>query len=197
MNNRWDNIVVLKGIFIFFIVLFHVGPEFEFPYESWFSYIYRYGGTIGNSFFFIISGFMMSHTYRNMIQESKINFPTYIKKRMSKVYPTYFLSTVTILAISGPMNLQGLMMNFLLITSGWIEDIRPINGPCWFLSELLLCYIIYYALVKNVKKEQYIYGCFLLVLWGQILLKQNMQIPFCYTHDGEGIRNFFLGGGIL
>lgn len=82
-----------------------------------------------------------------------------------------------------------------MVTTGWIDDEYPYNGPCWFVSVLLLCYIIGFFILKTAKRNKDLYYLLLLImlLWGYYLENAGLSAPFCYNHDGEGILNFFIG----
>lgn len=84
---------------------------------------------------------------------------------------------------------------FLMVCSGWVDDIYPWNVPCWFLSMLMLCYLIYFFTAKLYKEYKDIYYLVILIFIfiGYILTTQRIQFPFCYNHDGIGLYYFFSG----
>ena len=182
----------LKGIFIFAIVFFHVGAPFNHVFDG-LEFFYNFGGTIGNIFFFMVSGFLISYVYKNKIRQGMFTCIEFIKKRLRNLYPTYLMTIIVLIGIQGIPNLKILSLNLLLVMSGWIEDYTAINSPCWFLSQLMLCYIIHFIIIKFVSRDKYLFILILMAIWGQILLKMNLQLPFCYIHDGEGFRNYFMG----
>lgn len=191
-RNRFKCLDAFKGIFILVIVFFHAGAAFNYAFDE-LEVLYTYGGTIGNIFFFMVSGFLISYVYKKKIRDDLYTLPHFLGRRLNKLYPTYIASMIIPICINGLPNLKVLTLNFLLMMTGWVEDYTAINSPCWFLSQLLLCYIIHFILIKVIKEEYYIYSLVLMVVWGAILLKMNLQVPFCYMHDGEGFRNYFMG----
>lgn len=99
----------------------------------------------------------------------------------------------TVIHERGTFTLTELILNLLMLTSGWVNDLWPFNYPCWFVSQLLLCYIIYYGIVHFLKRECVTYGYIILVGIGYLLCTFPMEVPFCYKHDGIGLLNFFMG----
>lgn len=146
----------------------------------------------------MVSGFTISFGYKAKIIKGEFTLFTFIKNRIRKLYPVFLCSTVVQLLLGirswgGDLNFKSLTLNLLLITSGWADDIKPFNTPCWFLSQLLLCYIIYYVITQFFKEKSSHYFYVLLIFWGYILQNKGWNFPFCYTHDGEGFMNFFIG----
>ena len=197
-----DSITSLKGIFIIVIVLYHVNTQFGNVFSDKLYFVYEYGGLIGNCCFFMLSGFLLTLNNKEMIRNGNITFMQYILKHIWKIYPLYFFSNMCQLLINiydygflQSFNVAEFLKVALMITSGWIDDFYPYNYPTWFISVLLICYILYYFLTKSSKKDSDFYYVFILLLliWGQILLQNSWSIPFCYAHNGQGIFNFTLG----
>ena len=164
--------------------------------------VYQYGGYIGNYFFFMLSGFLMVHGYREKISSGDIDITEFIFKRIAKIYPLYFLSNLFILiynlsfcGLQATCNMKDLIQVFLMVCTGWIEDGVPYNVPTWFVCVLLLCYIGFFFVTCWYKKNRNFYylAVVAFVFWGYILEISNMKLPFCYVHNGEGYFNFFLG----
>ncbi len=188
---------VLKGIAIFSIVLFHTNDSFPNAFPK-LKFIYTWGGYLGDYLFFMLSGFTIFYTYNTKGCDNQISLYSFISKRIKKLYPIYFCTTLVSIAYIiketgiNILNFKNIFLNLTLTTSGWIEDIYPYNGPCWFLSQLLLCYIIWYTITKFTSQNA-IYLYIGMILWGLILEKYQWNFPFCYVHNGEGFTNFFMG----
>lgn len=194
---RMISLDVLKGIAIFSIVLFHTNDSFPGAFPN-LKFLYTWGGYLGDYLFFMLSGFTIFYTYSMKVYGNQISLYSFVVKRIKKLYPMYFCTTlisiVYIIKETGisTLNFKNIFLNLTLTTSGWIEDIYPYNGPCWFLSQLLLCYIIWYAITKfTPPHSNYLYIG--IILWGLILEKYQWNFPFCYLHNGEGFTNFFMG----
>lgn len=200
----FSSLTGLKGIFILGIVLFHSNAAFDAPLQSICYFVYQYGGWIGNIMFFMLSGFLMSYGYKEKIRDQNIKFSTYVKKRLIKLYPIYFVTNLVqlllIIYIDGidSINWKLALLFVSMVSCGWIWPYSPYNYPCWFVSVLFLCYIIYYIICIVAKERRKIYPCgiALLIVWGYFLETKDWNIPFCYLADGQAFFNFFIGCGI-
>lgn len=128
-------------------------------------------------------------------------FSEFMARRLRRLYPLYILTTVVQLCLRILLNetpgitAKAILLNVLMIPSGWIDDGLPFNTPLWFVSVLMLCYIIFFALCRLSGKDgrRYMAMVILLMLWGLVLEIGNFDIPFCYNYNGEGLLNFFAG----
>lgn len=93
------------------------------------------------------------------------------------------------------MNLKNILLNSLMMATGWMENIYQYNSPQWFAGVLLQCYIVFYLIctVSKHGKRYYGYGCAAMIIWGYILMTRNWDVPFCYFWNGEGYFSFFIG----
>ena len=86
----YPSLTGLKAIMCLVIVLYHTLPSTPLteaiPLTSIISY---FGGSLGNSMFFILSGFLLSWGYKNRIQEHQISFREFLLRRLKKLYPMY------------------------------------------------------------------------------------------------------------
>lgn len=91
------------------------------------------------------------------------------------------------------------VLNCALLQAGWWENSYSFNSPAWFISTLLLCYIIYFFLVRAVgKSKKLFYGlCLGIVFTGFVCLITGSQLPF--LHAGFAARGYicFYGGVLL
>lgn len=190
----------LRGICIIIIVLYHAGGFFGNTFSEFLAPIYKFGGYFGNYIFFMISGFLISNGYKNKIMNGTVKLSSFISHRLRIIYPLYLITILaqTVINIilyktTALVNFKTLLLNLLLITSGWVDDIYPYNLPCWFLSMLILCYILYFFITYISRKSNPVYMYIIIVFIGYILENANLRLPFLYNHDGEGFMNFFIG----
>lgn len=197
----FDSLYALRGAGILCIILYHSGIYWNEIFSNAFSFLYSYGGQIGNAFFFMLSGFLLAYTNREKIQREQMNFSTFIKKRLLKIYPLYFLVNVVCIVVIGIIirktvgSLKQIVLNSLLIHWGWVETVSPLNGPCWFLSVIFLCYIIFFFIcwISRNNRNAFMYLSLVMFFWGYIILARGIDFPFCGTQNGEGFMNFFFG----
>ena len=200
-RKHYDQLDSLRGIFIMGILIYHVNASFGSAFSEFLDPVYKYGGYFGNYFFFMLSGFLIAFSYKYFLSQGQISFAWFIKKRLLKLYPLYFITTVVQLYLrilqngTDGITAKSLLLNGLMMASGWIEDGFPFNTPLWFVSVLILCYIIYYVVCRlsGTENRRYVGLVILLMIWGCVLEIRNWDIPFCYGYNGEGIINFFAG----
>lgn len=192
----------LRFLLVLVIVYFHTYPlvGMENPGKV-ISLVRQLGGFFGNHAFFCLSGFLIAHTYKQRIMNREMTFPQFLKRRLIKIYPLYFVSAIVSMFVQfyfnrfQYVNLDILLQNLLMISNSWIGDIYWYNSPLWFFCVTLMCYILYYALCAktNNKRNVYIYISVGAVLWGYVLMLKGWDYPFMYPRTGEGLHSFFVG----
>jgi len=115
------------------------------------------------AFFFILSGFVMTHGYQKIIFGSDFSYWSYLQKRIKKVYPLHIIMMIMALMpkvisvsihfdLSRFLSLACSIPAFLLIQS-WIPDIEYTyagNSVSWFLSSMLFCYIVAPLIIRII-----------------------------------------------
>lgn len=102
--NRGEKIhalAALKGLFIWIIVLhntFLIDALLE--HIPGMAFIRIFGGDLGNSMFFMLSGFLISWGYRERIRNDCISFGDYLRRRIKKLYPMYAISNAAALLVA-------------------------------------------------------------------------------------------------
>lgn len=191
----------IKGIFIWIIVL-HNTFLIDALLENipGMSFIRLFGGSLGNSMFFMLSGFLMSWGYRDRLRSGNLFLGDFLRKRLRKLYPVYALSNLAALAVTiwqygiSAVNLKKLAFTFLLLQGGGLDAGNPYNSPTWFVSALFFCYILYYGGTCRAKNHT-AYRVFLAagIGIGYYFSEAELQIPLCYAGNGVAYLNFFLG----
>lgn len=200
-TRRFHSLTGLKGIFTLLIVFFHTLPTTPLisaiPLTS---FIGIYGGTLGNYMFFMLSGFLICHTYKDRIAGKTVAFPHYLVRRLKKLYPLYIVTNIAALLVTmvqygmSAVNLRLMAFTALLQAGGGLDGVHPYNGPTWFVSALFVCYIAYYFLAYHAKNPtQYACGIVFGIVWGYTLLCEKWHLPFCHEQNGAAFLNFFLG----
>lgn len=200
-RKQLHSLTALKGLFIF-IIVFHNTLAIQ-PLFDWFpgsSFIILFGGQLGNSMFFILSGFLLTYSYRERIAAGTLAFRDYLLRRLKKLYPLYFLSNIASVIISiakygmSAISLEKIAMTFLLQIGGGLKDGNPYNSPTWFVSALFVCYIAFFVLCYYSKNSTQYYGAIAFgIAWGYTLMQAQLSIPFCYAENGTAFLNFFIG----
>ncbi len=160
-----DGIQILRGLAAFLVIVRHGTKEIDgFNFEV---------GQFGVDLFFVISGFVIYLTSRN------VDWRTFAKKRLVRIVPLYWLvSSIAlmgaVLLAKGTMNevFYEFVLSLLFIPHG---DLFPILYVGWTLNYEMWFYLIFGALIffnANLLKGASI-TIFALVMLGLILLLFN------------------------
>ncbi len=128
----------LRFIFIMLIVFSHIiGKSFDF------------GGECGVSFFFMLSGFVLSLAYGQKVAEGCFRTRPFVLRQLLKFYPLHILMLVAFVAFDARLGLfydwQHLLPNVLLLQS-WIPldaYFFVANGSSWFLCDIVFFYLVF------------------------------------------------------
>ena len=95
VNERLENVDLLRGVAIIFVVFFHYTYHYPTEYllrtDDWSLPIAKYGWS-GVDIFFIVSGYCIALT---IIKTS--NFLEFSVRRFARIYPAYFFCGITTL----------------------------------------------------------------------------------------------------
>ena len=86
----------LRFIFIMLIVFSHIiGKSFDF------------GGECGVSFFFMLSGFVLSLAYGRKVEERQFSTRSFVLRQLLKFYPLHILMLMAFVALPVPLVIFG------------------------------------------------------------------------------------------
>lgn len=184
----------LKGLFILMIVLHNtlaINPVFSnIPGVA---FLILFGGQLGNSMFYILSGFLLSSGYRTSIQNHRISFPEYLLRRLKKLYPMYVLSNAAMLLLEiahygvSVINIEKIVLSALLVRG-------PYNSPTGFVCTLFACYVLFFLISHFSKSSTAYLSCLILgVILGHTLLSADTDFLYLSSRNGLAYMNFFLG----
>ena len=184
----------LKGLFILIIVLHNtldINPVISnIPGVA---FLILFGGQLGNSMFYLLSGFLLSAGYRERIQTHQISFPEYLLRRLKKLYPMYVLSNLAMLLLEiahygvSVINIEKIILSALLVRG-------PYNSPTGFVCTLFACYVLYFAITHFAKSSTaYVAGLAFGVILGYNLLLADTDFLYLSSRNGLAYLNFFLG----
>lgn len=119
--------------------------------------LFRGGGDLAVTGFFILSGFLITYGYGKRIDTSSFSYGQYILRRVFRIVPLHWLClcvSVLLLWHAGMLktvSLSGFAANMFLLQS-YVpsHDIYySFNSPSWFLSSLFLFYILFPYLYRK------------------------------------------------
>lgn len=169
----------LRGIFAIFIFLHHI----KYNGEN----VFLDGGPCGVSFFFILSGFVMSAGWQKKIDKRKITKTQLFIRRIIRVYPLHLLCLfVTILLSIGHLSINyflKLIPNLLLLQS-WFP-IQSVyfsgNALSWCLCNMMFFYMTFPFIMIIIEKHIKVFNLSLIFLILSYLYGINF-IPESYRH---------------
>lgn len=191
----------LKGLFIL-IIAFHntLNGTNLFSQIPGADFLIKYCGAMGNAMFFMLSGFLISSSYKDRIQSHSVALKDFLLGRLRKLYPMYLISNAVSLLVEisrygvSAINVEKVIFTVLLQGGGGIGTHAPYNRPTWFLSALLVCYILYFAVCYFAKSHTHLISCIIAgIVVGYTLLTSNLDLPFLSPSNGTAYLNFFLG----
>lgn len=106
-------------------------------------------GSQGVLFFFFASGYGLMFSMIRRNTKSDLSF-SFLKKRVSKLYPAYLLSIVFVLSIylifnihNDRISLIGILSDLLLVRNFFEATIHGLNGNWWFVATIAQLYLIF------------------------------------------------------
>lgn len=194
----------LKGISSIGIVIYHYGHFSQIgltdpPFSEIFDYIYVYGYYLVD-LFFIISGFLFYKAFSLKIANCEIDFKQFIMQRYIKLFPLFLVTTgVTavgqwiILYHTGSTFMHGadlysLLLNMIGLQYVGLDNGLSFNGPAWYISVLMLCYVAYFFICKYQCSWAYTFTLFFLIMY-----KCNLSVPMMTQHVFRGLLGFSMG----
>ena len=188
---RIDQLTFTRFLFAILIVVFHYGKESPLFNNSYLDFIVNQAH-IGVSYFFLLSGFVMMIAYS---KKDKIEWLEYLKNRFARIYPIYFGALLLILVIqllTKTFDLEGLILNVLMIQAWFPEKALIFNPVAWSLSVELFLYLSFPIIYNNfIKKYSFkkVVVCFL-IFWivSQIIVHGLLM----YKPYGDSLLNLKL-----
>lgn len=111
-------------------------------------------GYLGVSFFFILSGFVLTAVYRNGMK-TPADRRRYGAARFARVYPVYILCLLLAVPLDWPLGLKSLVLAPALLQS-WTSAASGLglewNNPSWTLSVELFFYLAFVPLCPLIRR---------------------------------------------
>lgn len=184
---RLDSLTALRFFAALFVVVHHVTRIYDpIPVVS---ELFELGG-VGVSFFFVLSGFVLTWSHRDGQQVRR-----FYRHRFARVYPLHLLTLVvalSVLLLQGQERDAGVVVLSVLLLQAWVPTaaaLAGVNGPSWSLSSEAFFYAVF-PLVRGVLARRSVrqltaIGVGVLVLAAAVALTLRIAI------GGDSV-NFFL-----
>ena len=158
--------------------------------------------------FFIISGYVI-YPYIDKISEKGLRLSEFYFNRFIRLLPMVSITAITyelFLYIyvcrmgqdffrGWKPTLWGTVLDCLMIQCGWGFTNPEVNNPTWYVSVLMLCYVLFYVLVCMAKKCKFdvIYFFIVMILLGVSINTYSLQLPLLNPDTYRGFYSFFWG----
>lgn len=149
------NIEFIRCFTILVIVLFHIKAIFTKSHTDYFQNLFNYpsSGYNGVEIFFIISGFFLFFTFKN------IPVWEFIKKKYFRLAPAVIIALL-ICAIASMFNIIRFILipniiSGLLLSHFGIFWCKSASAPLWYASSLFFGLIVFYLIIKYIKPKFY------------------------------------------
>lgn len=164
-NRKLQNLQILRGISALLVCCFHARKFLNGDIE--FGEILFINGSIGVPIFFIISGFIMVYTTKELPSDAFKNVKDFLFKRIIRVIPLYYILTILFLLITNSENFINdgiirVLKVFLFIPTG--------NYPPLYVGWTLNYEMFFYAtfgislMFKN-KRYVFLYSIFAILIF--------------------------------
>lgn len=193
----------LRFFFAFFVFLSHLTMDFDNQRISWLQRNLFYEGFLGVSFFFILSGFVLTYSTAKYISKDNIyqlNKKKFYLARIFRIYPLHILTLLITVAISPDFDFSKFIAMLFLVHS-FIPDIGyyfAYDSPSWSISDEMFFYIVFPFLVPIVIKRPKT-SFLLIILLAMFLIMIKPYVPFIYQkfvyyiNPITRLLDFFLG----
>ena len=174
--------------------------------DSFFDAHFFKEGFVGVSFFFVLSGFIISYNYQRKLQEKQTSRRTFWVARIARVYPLHWL-TLFVAALLG---------NYVTATNGWdwfkhflasltltnayipqVDYFFSFNSPSWSLcceQLFYFCFPFLVPLAQNYKRLLSVWGVsVVLLLTGMYFTPEEAIKGYWYVNPVTRLPDFLVG----
>lgn len=188
----------MRFIFCILIFIYHF-------LESTGKLHFYYGGDAGVTFFFILSGFVLSIGCGPSVANGTFHYVQFLRKRLAKIYPLHLVTFIIALCMSFVAGvkfdvIKTFLHIFMLQEFTLSEDmLRYGTGLSWFLGALFFCYLLFPFLYRQlIVSRNKVFGALLtiyilLALAIESCCNNSAIDDFVYAFPPLRIIDFILG----
>ncbi|MBD3678011.1 MAG: acyltransferase [Rhodobacteraceae bacterium] len=191
-----------RGIAALAVVWFHT------PFLSGQPTVLRMNAELFVDFFFILSGFVMAHAYRDRILGG-MTLRDYAMRRFGRLYPlhgvlmgAWGVMALGFLAWGGATwffdinSLRGFFLNVILLNSVGLQDHLNWNFPAWSIGAEMIAYLAFFAVLRVLGRRPTWLVALALSLFAYAAIASLTDTTFRRSSDLGFLRclgGFFLG----
>lgn len=136
-----DQLTGMRFVAAMAVFLSHLGLD---PDTSMLGRIFA-EGYVGVSFFFVLSGFVLSHSYAEKLRHGEIDRRTYLLLRFARLTPLHLLTALPFIFMTFPEGWKHVAVGLLNLAflQSWIPHSSvyfSLNAPSWSLSNEMFFY---------------------------------------------------------
>ncbi|WP_315809508.1 acyltransferase [Pseudomonas sp. C9-3] len=146
-----DSLTSLRFVAAALVVIFHSKHNF-----GGYSFADHFSLTQAVSMFYVLSGFILSHTHKNIT--SKHDLGIFYISRFARIWPLHIATAISAIYIikyyDGAIPIKDIILNFTLLQS-WVPDQATyfsLNGVSWSLSNEIFFYAVFPLLIFRIEK---------------------------------------------
>lgn len=202
-NKRYLVLDSFRGLCAIFVVVFHMRALGSITELSFFK-----GSYLFVNFFFVLSGFVMSHAY---LKRSDIEFKGYISSRFRRLYPLYFFMLIVFIGLECAKYIaytkMGITLNAvpftgksapveiipnLLMIQAWtgFTEHLSFNYPSWSISIEFYTYVLFFIAIHFLKKNLFL-SC--LAIPAILIILHSASGVAITEYAASGVFCFFAG----
>lgn len=184
----------LRFLAAILVVVFHFGQN-SWPFSSTYLINIVREGSIAVSFFFFLSGVVLTIRYLN---EANFNTRSYFLRRFARIYPVYLLAFLITLVLAMVFNNaypKGLsvILQALALHAWHPGTCLEINFPGWSISVEVFFYVLFPLFLKLVKRLNDMRAIALIIsFWLLSIVQHYMFSQHLYVPDDPSIGQFIL-----
>lgn len=132
-------------------------------------------GYVGVSFFFLLSGFILTYSHADEYEAGRKNAPKFWMARLARIYPVYLVSMlfgayVNRYQFHNKVHILAYVADLLLVQSWSIRMAPFFNVPAWSLSCEAFFYFVFPFLLMRLRPSSARQSVFRIVLWWLVAL---------------------------
>ncbi|MFB7144841.1 acyltransferase family protein [Agrobacterium deltaense] len=111
-------------------------------------------------FFFMLSGFVLFHNYKDL-QLGVASYSTFLVRRLARIYPLHIATMAVLICMSVVLPLPtstvkylDIVLNTFLVQAWGLADKLTLNHPSWSISAEFFCYLLFpfiMVMIRSVK----------------------------------------------
>jgi peptidoglycan/LPS O-acetylase OafA/YrhL len=198
----------LRFFFAFFVFTSHI----NFVEQNTGTVLYKIynsilnEGFLGVSFFFILSGFILSYSYKSKLIRNQISFKQFWVARIARIYPLHIVTLLISIPLTFgesfkniPIWISGLISNIFLVQSfiPLNEIFFSFNGVSWSISNEMFFYALFPILTlfyyKYCQLVKFTVLLLLLVPIGIYFIPSEIEHRYFYINPIIRLADFLIG----